>query len=342
MINSFEFTMPAFITDEELGGLKKWESKRSKGVSLQLLSNSRHRFEHDRSMTCFIKKQPQLRTLKVSVSVPILLYGDLFRNVKSEDLPLVLPMLSMAIHDTLNIPNGRIPDIRTCTVDRITVGESIYIGNKEHYMTQQDIPINILSYKSPSKWVYRNVRLCPRDQDYISFDCYQGKQIVSTTKCKSQIDHVPIIELEEGILLLRFDATHKQITEHSREKFLGELLNPAFATKVIEGWASMPQLRVPYFSSLSEVKQHIFDSNLSWPSQCHLISFLETLIADGSIKCRKRYKPASFISYYSKLRKVLGVDAIVLTEHNTENRFFLERYKKDHHSPSQRLASSGN
>lgn len=305
MIQFIEFRIPVKLSDEQ--AMKISHAKKGVDVTAQLLP------EYHKGGRQFVK---------VTVDVPSFLgCGDYEENTVIHDIPSFLKRIRDHLI-WLGLRDDQLQSELHYRVDKLTVGFNAFLGNRNFY--REDIPpTECIRYSALSKWVYH---IGPKT-DFLTAFHGQGRKLMLADEADATGDYMKHISIHEGIFSYRFDLTSNQMDQMSSNRRLDDMLNANKLYEVLHLWSKKLH-HLPIFNSLDQIMKVIDEADASIKVKHRLKRFLIILIDGGSKECEQCYSKASFIRNYSDLKKLLGVPAILLREHNDKEELFLQPYEE--------------
>lgn len=305
MIQYIEYRMFVDLNDEQ--AMHLLISKPSRDISIEILPKVRN---------------APFRIIKVRVDVPsFLTYGDYDENIAIGDVNSFIAKIPQDICEWYSIRSEQVLHINQvpyCLVDKLTIGQNVFFGNRMFYY--EEVPITeCIRYQAGDKWVYH---LGPK-ADFLTAFKGQGKKLMQLNS-SLQADYTKNIRISEGIFSFRFDLTQEQMTAISSKRLLHELMNEDKLYDLLKEWVNKVS-KLPVFDSMNEIMQLIRHAQTSERTKLRLLRFLHLFLTFGYERCKQYYSPASFSRHYSDLKKLLAVPAILLAEHN-DHVLFLQPY----------------
>lgn len=305
MIQYIEFHMLVSLTDRAIKEIQ--QHLNCNGIEIQLLTKKH-----------VDDKQP----IKVSVDVPnFLYYGDYEENVVIPDKHFFIAEIRQHLIRA-GLPAQQLPYGLPFKTEKLTIGFNAFLGNRDLYREIMP-PTECIRYAASNKWVYH---IGPKTDCLLSFNG-QGIRLMRLDDVSPRNDYRRHISIQEGILSFRFDLTAAQMKTISNDRNLTDLLDDEKLSDVLKIWSDKLS-PLPVFESLYHIIQVIDETNEPAHTKQRIKQFAKLLLECGLLDWEMYFSKASFVRNYSDLKRVLGVPAILLREHNDCDTSFLQSYEE--------------
>ncbi|WP_339321797.1 phage/plasmid replication protein [Paenibacillus sp. FSL W8-0194] len=268
-------------------------------------------------ITYTYKKDSEKGWMKVEVSIPHYMYGSNVYEITPADIKHFYRKLRKHLAYQLRLRLSDIPRIEQCEVEKLHVCHNFKVDNHLEAYLRILSSISLPGYK-PTTYCAKG----SRQPESVIWK--QGKSIIKFYNKFAEVhqkdkspDHAQHLCDAKGLLRFEVELTDYEMRQKSSHRLVGELLDPAYARKILKQKLSQLGVDQPIkASSMESMLDLINRADMGGKSKNALIGFLTRMKFEGEGACRRAFSKSrsSFHSHYNKLNKLLGTDKIVFSD----------------------------
>ncbi|MFB6466468.1 phage/plasmid replication protein [Cytobacillus sp. Hz8] len=279
---------------------------------------------------------PSSGWLKVEVSIPKFICGSNVYELEDGDIETFYKVLRKYISARLRIPLKRVPSISQCTVEKLHICKNFRVGKlkkfylkalsshtKAKYQLRQYHSLgsnNIESIEWKAK--KRKIKMYDKEAEIAQQRSYPGK---------SRHQQKAI-----GLLRYEIELSDNEIRKISPTRRAADVLRMDIAAKILQkGLEDSGFNKGIKYTSLQQIIDKINQANLSSRTKNSLITFVTRWLVSGEDECVNSYTPSNFWKNKSQIKKLLGVNELLIADTVLPPLQVIEKQKKTASVPSK-------
>lgn len=253
--------------------------------------------------------------LKVEMSIPKFIYGSNVYELEDGDLDIFFRLLREYISTHLKIALKRVPPISECIVEKVHICKNFQVGDlKQLYL-------KALSSHTMAKYQLHQ---------YNSF----GSSMIETIEWKAKTKKIKVYDKEaeieqhrdypekskhqkaaKGLLRYEIELSANDIKKISPKRRVGEVLLMDKAVDILhKSLVDSGLERGVKYRSLQQVIDKINNEDLSSRTKNSLIAFVTRWMIYGEKECMKSYTTSNYWKNKSQIKKILGIDELLIAD----------------------------
>ncbi|UCZ53214.1 hypothetical protein LGQ02_20985 [Bacillus shivajii] len=279
--------------------------------------------------------------LKVEVSIPKFICGANVYELEGNDLDNFFKVLKKYLSIHLKVPLSRIPSKEQWGVEKVHVCKNFSVGNLvKHYLcaaSKQTIPkFKRRHYYSKGSNDIETIEWIATKKKEKFYD--KEAELLQKADYEEKDRH---LRRAAGLLRYEIELSDTEIRLISPDRKAVEVLRPQVAIEALQkGIKRIGLNQGVKYSCLKHVINTINHAELDKRTRSSLIAFATEWIVSSEDKCRSKYSNNNFYKNKKRLRKVLGINELLLSDISLPPLEVMCERKKDCHCSSETIAVS--
>jgi len=319
MFDTVKLGVPIMLSDQEIDDIQ-WIQTNSSQRSSNSTGRTIFKSLHDRDYKgcpyiryTYKEDDPTKCWLKVEVSIPTFLYGSNVYELQDGDIGTFFKVIRKYIAVKLKIPLSRVPSIGRCTVEKVHVCKNFNVGNqKQHYLRAMS-SCNIAKYQKRHYCAVGSDKI-----ESVEWSALKRKEKIYDKEAEMQQQKQTSIneshlKKAEGLLRYEIELSDNEIRQINMNRRASDVLNIDVATRLIQKGLDRNGLSSGVkYTSLQQVIDAINQESIQLRTKSSLIAFATELLFNGEDECRNKYAPSTFRKRKMQMKKILGVDELLI------------------------------